>query len=71
MLLLSQYAEETCALELLHESPAGAGYLIKDRVAEPRFADAVKRVGCGGSALDPELIKTGAVSDVLARCKSC
>ena len=71
VLLLSQYADETFALELLRESSAGTGYLLKDRVAEPRaFTDAVKQVGCGGSALDPELIKARAVSDALARHKS-
>jgi DNA-binding NarL/FixJ family response regulator len=31
VLLLSQYAEETYALELLGDSPAGVGYLLKDR----------------------------------------
>jgi DNA-binding NarL/FixJ family response regulator len=72
VLLLSQYAEEAYALELLRESAAGTGYLLKDRVAEPRaFTDAVRQVGCGGSALDPELIKTTAISDALARRKSC
>ena len=35
----------------------GVGYLLKDRVADlDRFADAVRRVGEGGSALDPEVV---------------
>jgi PAS domain S-box-containing protein len=57
VLLLSQYAEEAYALQLLRESTAGTGYLLKDRVSEPRaFADAVRQVAGGGSVLDPELL---------------
>ena len=38
-------------------SGAGVGYLLKDRVMEPRgFAKAVRQVARGGSALDPEVI---------------
>ena len=38
-------------------SAGGVGYLLKDRVADvERFVDAVKRVGEGGSALDPEVV---------------
>jgi DNA-binding NarL/FixJ family response regulator len=55
--LLSQHAEETYALELLGQSPAGTGYLLKDRVSEPRaFAEAVREVACGRSVLDPEVV---------------
>ncbi len=57
VLVLSQYAEPGYALELLSESAEGVGYLLKDRVADvERFVDAVKRVGEGGSALDPEVV---------------
>jgi DNA-binding NarL/FixJ family response regulator len=57
VLVLSQYAEERYAFELVADSPEGVGYLLKDRVAEPdRFTDAVRRVGQGGSALDPEVV---------------
>ncbi len=57
VLVLSQYAEEGYALELVADSPEGVGYLLKDRVAEAdRFIDAVRRVGDGGSALDPEVV---------------
>jgi DNA-binding NarL/FixJ family response regulator len=57
VLVLSQYAEEQYALELVADAPEGVGYLLKDRVAEPdRFTDAVRRVGQGGSALDPEVV---------------
>ncbi len=57
VLVLSQYVEETYALELFDDGAAGLGYLLKDRVADvERFVDAVRRVGEGGSALDPEVV---------------
>ncbi len=57
VLLLSQFLEERYALELIGESAEGVGYLLKDRVADiPAFADAVRRVAAGGSALDPEVV---------------
>jgi DNA-binding NarL/FixJ family response regulator len=59
VLLLSQYVEEGYALELVGDSAGGTGYLLKDRVADVEgFVDAVKRVGEGGSALDPEVVAT-------------
>jgi len=57
VLVLSQYVEEGYALELLSDSAAGVGYLLKDRVADvERFVESVRRVGEGGSALDPEVV---------------
>ena len=57
VLVLSQYLEPAYALELLSESAEGVGYLLKDRVADiPEFIAAVKRVGEGGSALDPSVV---------------
>ena len=57
VLVLSQYVEEGYALELVGEQAAGTGYLLKDRVADIEgFVDAVRRVGEGGSALDPEVV---------------
>jgi DNA-binding NarL/FixJ family response regulator len=57
VVVLSAYIEEAYALELLGEDPAGVGYLLKDRVWDgDRFAEAVRRVTEGGSALDPELV---------------
>jgi DNA-binding NarL/FixJ family response regulator len=48
VLLLSQHVEQTYALELLGTSVRGTGYLLKDRISEPRgFAAAVRDVGCG------------------------
>ena len=58
VLVLSAYVEEAYAHELLAESAAGVGYLLKQRVAElERFTDAVRRVSEGGSVLDPEVVK--------------
>jgi DNA-binding NarL/FixJ family response regulator len=57
VLVLSQYVEEAYALDLLTESTESTGYLLKDRVADiDTFADAVRRVAGGGSALDPEVV---------------
>ena len=57
VLVLSQYVEQTYALELVQGSAEGVGYLLKDRVADvERFTDSVRRVGEGGSALDPEVV---------------
>jgi DNA-binding NarL/FixJ family response regulator len=59
VLVLSQYVEESYALDLVADGADGTGYLLKDRVADvPGFIDAVKRVGDGGSALDPEVVAT-------------
>jgi DNA-binding NarL/FixJ family response regulator/class 3 adenylate cyclase len=57
VLVLSQYVEPAYAMELLAESAEGVGYLLKDRVSDvDEFAAAVRRVGEGGSALDPALV---------------
>ena len=57
VLVLSQYVESEYALDLLSESAEGVGYLLKDRVADiAEFAAAVRRVGEGGSALDPAVV---------------
>ena len=57
VLVLSQYVEVAYARELLAESAEGLGYLLKDRVADvAALTDAVRRVGAGGSALDPEVV---------------
>jgi DNA-binding NarL/FixJ family response regulator len=57
VLVLSQYVESGYALDLLQGSAEGVGYLLKDRVSDVNeFAAAVRRVGEGGSALDPEVV---------------
>jgi DNA-binding NarL/FixJ family response regulator len=57
VLVLSQYVEPAYAMELLADSAEGVGYLLKDRVSDvDEFAAAVRRVGEGGSALDPAIV---------------
>lgn len=57
VLVLSQYVEAGYAMELLAESAEGVGYLLKDRVSDvDEFAASVRRVGEGGSALDPAVV---------------
>lgn len=57
VLVLSQYVETRHAIRLLQETPERVGYLLKDRVADiDDFADAIRRVARGGSAIDPEVV---------------
>jgi serine/threonine-protein kinase PknK len=57
VLLLSQVIEARHALALVSQRSDGFGYLLKDRVLEiDDFLEAVRRVGRGGSAIDPEVI---------------
>jgi DNA-binding NarL/FixJ family response regulator len=57
VLVLSQYAEQHYAMQLLADGATGVGYLLKDRVGDVNaFLDAVRRVAAGGSALDPEVV---------------
>jgi DNA-binding NarL/FixJ family response regulator len=65
ILVLSQYVEETYATELLADDTSGLGYLLKDRIADvAEFLDGVRRVGAGGTVLDPEV-----VAQLLARSR--
>lgn len=57
VVVLSQYIESAYAMRLLEEGSAGRGYLLKDRVSDlDSFAAAIRRVGDGGSVVDPEVI---------------
>ena len=57
VLVLSQYVRPSYAFELLSESAERVGYLLKDRVSDvAELADAVRRVGEGGSVLDPVVV---------------
>ena len=57
VLVLSQYVEAEYALRLLERGEQGAGYLLKDRVLDVTdLADAVHRIGEGGSVVDPALV---------------
>jgi DNA-binding NarL/FixJ family response regulator len=58
VLVFSQYIETRSAAELLAGSPAGVGYLLKDRVADVSdFIDAITEVARGGTVLDPEVVR--------------
>src|SRR5260370_5444660 len=57
VVMLSQDVESHHALDLLAQSPDRVGYLLKDRFADlDEFLDAVRRVGNGGSAVDPLVV---------------
>jgi DNA-binding NarL/FixJ family response regulator len=57
VLVLSQYARPSYAFELLTGSAERVGYLLKDRVGDvDELADAVRRVGHGGTVLDPVIV---------------
>jgi DNA-binding NarL/FixJ family response regulator len=59
VLVLSQYVEVGLALKLVADSAEGVGYLLKDRIGDvEEFVAAVRRVGAGGSALDPIIVST-------------
>ncbi|MFD1150578.1 response regulator [Saccharothrix hoggarensis] len=57
VLVLSQYVRVSYAAELLDVGADGVGYLLKDRVSDlAEFTAAIRRVGAGGSAFDPEVV---------------
>jgi DNA-binding NarL/FixJ family response regulator len=57
ILVLSQYARPSYAIELLSNGTEGIGYLLKDRVSDlEELASSVRRVGEGGSVLDPSVV---------------
>jgi DNA-binding NarL/FixJ family response regulator len=59
VLVLSQYMELGLAMKLLADSAEGVGYLLKDRIADVEdFVAAVRRVGAGGSVVDPMIVST-------------
>jgi DNA-binding NarL/FixJ family response regulator len=57
LLILSNAIETRHVLQLLRDAPEGIGYLLKDRVTDlADFLAAVRRVGAGGSVVDPEVV---------------
>ena len=59
ILILSSVIETRHVLDLLRDAPEGIGYLLKDRVADlAEFTEAVRRIGSGGSVVDPEVVST-------------
>ena len=76
VLVLSQHADIGLAMKLLDSGAEGVGYMLKDRVSDLEdFADAIRRVAAGGSALDPTIVsqllskrrEAGPLDDVTAR----
>jgi DNA-binding NarL/FixJ family response regulator len=58
VVVLSQFAEEDYAYELLKEGAAGLGYLLKERVADlDEVVRALQEVAKGGSVLDPKVVE--------------
>lgn len=57
VVVLSQYASPTYAVQLLGAEASGVGYLVKDRVADiTQVIAALRTVSDGGSVLDSEVI---------------
>lgn len=58
VVVLSQFAEEEYAYELLKDGAAGLGYLLKERVADvTELVRALNEVANGGSVLDPKVVE--------------
>jgi DNA-binding NarL/FixJ family response regulator len=57
-LVLSQHLDTRFAFDLVTRAQGGLGYLLKERVADVEdFVDAVRRVGRGGSIVDPDAVR--------------
>jgi DNA-binding NarL/FixJ family response regulator len=72
LLVLSQYVERRHTAQLIGDDGGRVGYLLKDRVAQVgEFLDALDRVGAGGAAFDPEVVRqllaAGRRADPLSR----
>ena len=58
VVVLSQFADDDYAFELLENGVGGLGYLLKERVADrEELVRALQEVARGGSALDPKVIE--------------
>jgi DNA-binding NarL/FixJ family response regulator len=58
VVVLSQFAEEGYAYDLLKDGAAGLGYLLKERVADvSELIRALNEVSTGGSVLDPKVVE--------------
>ena len=57
-MVLTQYAEPRYGLELLEAGAQGRGYLLKERVNDPReLRAAIEAVAHGGSVFDPAIVR--------------
>jgi DNA-binding NarL/FixJ family response regulator len=58
VVVLSQFAEESYAFDLLKDGAGGLGYLLKERVADVgEVVRALGEVAKGGSVLDPKVVE--------------
>jgi DNA-binding NarL/FixJ family response regulator len=58
VILLTQFADPQYAHEFLSQGASGAGYLLKERIADiGELERSVHQVAAGGSVLDPELVE--------------
>jgi len=58
VVVLSQFLADRYPLELVGDRAEGVGYLLKERVGDLKlFADSVRRVAAGGTALDPQVVQ--------------
>jgi DNA-binding NarL/FixJ family response regulator len=58
VVVLSQFAEDEYAYELLKDGAEGLGYLLKERVANlDELVRALEEVSRGGSVLDPKVVE--------------
>ena len=58
VVVLSQYAEEDYAYELLRDGAEGLGYLLKERIGDlDELVRALHDVARGGSVLDPRVVE--------------
>jgi DNA-binding NarL/FixJ family response regulator len=57
VLVLSHHTEPAFAMRLLADGASGTGYLLKDSLVDADdLADAVRRVGRGGTVVDPAVV---------------
>jgi DNA-binding NarL/FixJ family response regulator len=57
IVVLSQYAEASYAVELLRDGNDGVAYLLKERVGDRnRLVHAIRSVAHGGSIVDPDVV---------------
>jgi DNA-binding NarL/FixJ family response regulator len=58
VVVLSQYAEQEYAYDLLKDGATGLGYLLKERVSDlEELVRALNEVSRGGSVLDPKVVE--------------
>lgn len=59
VVVLSQYANPTYALDLLGDGSEGRAYLLKERVGSvDELVDAIREVAAGGSVIDPKVVES-------------